>query len=63
MRITLADLLAPWVTFSIIWSVGATCDYESRLIFSNWLKERMQENQHKPYYPVEGLVYDYKYVH
>lgn len=57
-----AGLLVPWTVFSLTWSVGSTCDYESRVIFSNWLRTKMEENQHKPPFPKEGLVYDYKYV-
>ncbi|XP_050357868.1 dynein axonemal heavy chain 1-like [Nymphalis io] len=52
--------LAPcWVIWSVIWSVGATCDHNGRTIFSNFLRELMQENGTKPLFPKEGRVYDY----
>ncbi|XP_069681263.1 dynein axonemal heavy chain 1-like [Periplaneta americana] len=53
-------LLVPWVVFSMVWSVGATCDLKSRVLFSEWLRQKMREAEHVPPFPDEGLVYDYK---
>ncbi|GLV39945.1 Dynein heavy chain at 36C [Carabus blaptoides fortunei] len=41
-------LLVPWTVFSLTWSIGSTCDYESRVNFSNWLRATMEENKHNP---------------
>lgn len=35
------ELIEPWFIFSLIWSVGATGDYTSRLTFSQWLRVKM----------------------
>ncbi|XP_044254832.1 dynein axonemal heavy chain 1-like isoform X2 [Tribolium madens] len=53
-------LLAPWVIFSMIWSVGCTCDNRSRVFFDHWLREKMSEERNEPYFPRNGLVYDYR---
>ncbi|KAL0272756.1 UNVERIFIED_CONTAM: hypothetical protein PYX00_005613 [Menopon gallinae] len=58
---TIPSLLAAWVIYSVIWSVGATCDNRSRNIFSEWLRELMETLDHKPRFPPEGLVYDYRF--
>ncbi|XP_050527307.1 dynein axonemal heavy chain 1-like [Daktulosphaira vitifoliae] len=54
------NLLPCWIVFSVIWSIGVTCDQNSRAIFSNWLRKRMINNDHPFKFPIEGLVYDYK---
>ncbi|XP_049940877.1 dynein axonemal heavy chain 1-like, partial [Schistocerca serialis cubense] len=53
-------LLVPWILFSIVWSVGATCDGASRTKFSDWLRRHIRHHGHVPAFPHEGLVYDYK---
>lgn len=55
-----AGLLVPWVVFSLVWSVGSTCDNDGRSIFSNWLRNVMIKENHEPLFPTAGLVYDYK---
>uniref|UniRef100_A0A8C4W100 Dynein axonemal heavy chain 1 n=1 Tax=Gopherus evgoodei TaxID=1825980 RepID=A0A8C4W100_9SAUR len=37
----LGELIEPWFMFSLIWSVGATGDAQSRVAFSLWLREKM----------------------
>lgn len=56
------QLLPCWIVFAITWSVGATCDHNSRIIFSEWLKSQMVLNSHQNKFPPEGLIYDYRYV-
>lgn len=46
--------------FSTIWSVGCTCDNRSRGRFDRWLRDKMEEEEHEPYFPQAGLVYDYR---
>ena len=53
-------LMVPWVVFSVIWSIGCTCDNDGRLVFSAWLRQQMAEYDHEPQFPDEGLVYDYR---
>lgn len=55
-----AGLLAPWVIFSVTWTIGCTCDNNGRVIFDKWIKDRMILYNHKPAFPKEGLIYDYR---
>ncbi|XP_045539469.1 dynein axonemal heavy chain 1 [Papilio machaon] len=58
--LALMPKLAPcWVVWSVIWSVGATCDHTSRAIFSDFMRDLMREAEMKPQFPKEGRVYDY----
>ncbi|KYN02640.1 Dynein heavy chain 1, axonemal [Cyphomyrmex costatus] len=57
---TIPDLLSPWAAFATVWGLGATCDYKSRRIFSDWMKRVQKEAQHKLSFPEEGLVFDYR---
>lgn len=55
--------LAPcWVVWSVIWSVGATCDHSGRARFSDFMRKLMEEEGTKPPFPPEGSVYDYTLV-
>ncbi|XP_035980517.1 dynein heavy chain 1, axonemal isoform X4 [Fundulus heteroclitus] len=56
----LTDLIEPWFFFSLVWSVGATGDADSRQRFSAWLRSKMAEEQVQLPFPEDGLVYDYK---
>ncbi|KAL3881803.1 hypothetical protein ACJMK2_028195, partial [Sinanodonta woodiana] len=53
------ELIEPWFFFSIIWSIGATCDHNGQVVFSTWVREQMKENKVKLQFPEAGLVYDY----
>ncbi|XP_046394196.1 dynein axonemal heavy chain 1-like [Ischnura elegans] len=54
------QLITPWFIFSLIWSVGATCDRDGRYIFSDWVRKTMEEYDDGPQFPLDGMVYDYK---
>lgn len=41
----LGELIEPWFIFSLIWSVGATGDAQSRVAFNLWLREKMADEQ------------------
>ena len=56
------ELLEPWSAFALTWSVGATCDHDSRRLFSEWLRERQLRAGHRLPFPADGLVYDYRYI-
>ncbi|XP_006892348.1 PREDICTED: dynein heavy chain 12, axonemal [Elephantulus edwardii] len=58
--------------FSLIWSVGASCDTDGRIVFDNFLREiLMGKNETNPvpkslgkwecHFDEKGLVYDYMY--
>ncbi len=55
----LPELLENWFLFSLIWSVGATCDNDGRLKFSTWLRAQIQAEKLKLPFPGDGIVYDY----
>nr|XP_012230662.1 PREDICTED: dynein heavy chain 1, axonemal-like [Linepithema humile] len=57
---TIQDLLSPWAAFATVWGLGAVCNYESRCIFSDWLRKVQKDAQHKIPFPKDGLVFDYR---
>uniref|UniRef100_A0A1Y1N5M7 Dynein heavy chain 1, axonemal n=2 Tax=Photinus pyralis TaxID=7054 RepID=A0A1Y1N5M7_PHOPY len=54
------DLIVPWFVWCLTWTIGATCDNYGRMAFNNWLRNLMDEHDHGPKFPSEGLVYDYR---
>lgn len=40
-------LIEPWFLFSLVWSVGATCDGDSREKFDQFLRKKMDEEKVK----------------
>nr|XP_012140860.1 PREDICTED: dynein heavy chain 1, axonemal [Megachile rotundata] len=54
------DLLSPWAAFATVWSIGASSDYNSRRMFSEWIREAQRNHQHSLPFPEDGLVYDYR---
>ena len=52
-------LIEPWFMFAVVWSIGATCDSPSRKKFSDFLREKCQQEKVAMQFPQEGLVYDY----
>lgn len=59
MRI--GDTVESWFLFSLIWTIGATGDYNSRLLFDDFLRKKMNDHLPKLPIPDEGLVYDYRF--
>ncbi|KAJ3395883.1 Dynein heavy chain 1, axonemal [Lobulomyces angularis] len=55
------QILEPTFLFSLIWSVGATSDNESRIKFDNFLRETMIMQKVSTEFPPENLVYDYSF--
>ncbi len=55
----LPELLEPWFLFSLIWSVGASCDNDGRKKFSEWMRTQIAAEKLPMPFPKEGLVYDY----
>ena len=35
--------MEPWFIFSLVWTLGATCDNDGRKRFDKWLRETMKE--------------------
>ncbi|XP_036594745.1 dynein heavy chain 1, axonemal [Trichosurus vulpecula] len=58
--IRIPELVEPWFIFSLIWSVGATGDANSRKTFSAWLKTKMKMEEVGLLFPEDGLVFDYR---
>uniref|UniRef100_A0A8D2DP18 Dynein axonemal heavy chain 1 n=1 Tax=Sciurus vulgaris TaxID=55149 RepID=A0A8D2DP18_SCIVU len=54
------ELIEPWFIFSLVWTVGATGDSDSRNSFSHWLRIKMAIEKLTLLFPEEGLVYDYR---
>ncbi|XP_053995639.1 dynein axonemal heavy chain 1-like [Hylaeus anthracinus] len=54
------DLLSPWAAFAAVWSVGASSDYNSRRMFSEWIRNVQNIHQHDLPFPEHGLVFDYR---
>ncbi len=40
----IAELIEPWFCFSLVWTLGGTCDGDGRRKFDKWLREKMKEN-------------------
>ncbi|XP_025602682.2 dynein axonemal heavy chain 1-like [Athalia rosae] len=53
-------LITPWVAFSVVWSLGATCDYNGRRVFDTWIRKMQKDARHDMQFPTQGLVYDYR---
>ena len=56
----LVKLIEPFFLFSLVWSIGATCDGPSRQKFSVYLREKCKTENISMPFPEDGLVYDYK---
>jgi dynein heavy chain len=48
--------------FALIWSIGATTDSDGREKFSNWLKNKITENQIMADFTDSDQVYNYEYI-
>lgn len=55
---TLPSLIEPWFFFSLVWSIGVTCD--NRSTFDTWLRDAMAQNMVSMPFPENGTVYDYR---
>ncbi|KZC03876.1 Dynein heavy chain 1, axonemal [Dufourea novaeangliae] len=54
------DLLSPWTAFAAVWSLGASSDYNSRRMFSEWIRNVQKTRRHATPFPEDGLVFDYR---
>ncbi|XP_058804505.1 dynein axonemal heavy chain 1-like [Phymastichus coffea] len=53
-------IIEAWSLFALVWSVGATCDCDSRYLFDQWLRQLQSQVALDLHFPADGLVYDYK---
>ncbi|KAI6649612.1 Dynein heavy chain 1, axonemal [Oopsacas minuta] len=56
----LGDLIESWFIFSLIWTIGATCDRIGRVLFDKYVRRIMKGEEFMLIFPPEGLVYDYR---
>jgi dynein heavy chain len=56
----LGNVVDPWFMFALVWSVGASCDGQSRKKFDRYLRDKIAEDKVSLPFPSEGLVYDYR---
>ena len=52
----LEQLIEPWFIFALIWSVGATCDGDGRHKFSQFLRQKMNEENVCLYFTVLSVL-------
>eukprot|EP00163_Fabomonas_tropica_P009440 TRINITY_DN1923_c0_g2_i1.p1 TRINITY_DN1923_c0_g2~~TRINITY_DN1923_c0_g2_i1.p1 ORF type:complete len:2559 (-),score=897.69 TRINITY_DN1923_c0_g2_i1:297-7319(-) len=57
----LESLMEPLFLFSLVWSVGATCDSEGQVKFDKFLREEIARHGCATEFPEQGTVYDYLY--
>lgn len=59
----LPQVIVPFVMFSVVWSVGATGDNESRRAFDAFLRGHIAQigSEIDPPFPEEGQVYDFMF--
>jgi dynein heavy chain len=55
----LGELIEPWFIFSLIWSVGGSCNNDGREKFNEWLRAKIEKVKLDMPLPKQGLVYDY----
>ncbi|XP_064629143.1 dynein axonemal heavy chain 1-like isoform X2 [Lineus longissimus] len=56
----IVELIDAWFIFSLVWTVGATCDNDGRKKFSDFVRKKCKEAKLDLPFPDEGLVYDYR---
>ena len=39
----LGELIEPWFIFSMVWTIGATCDNDGRVKFDKWFREKCND--------------------
>ena len=49
--------------YAFVWSIGATCDTDSRTIFDNWLRTYMQTNGNDAFIEFTSLQISFLHIH
>lgn len=47
--------------FTLIWSIGCTGDYDSRIRFNHYIREKIEELTPSVVFPEDGNVYEFEY--
>lgn len=56
----LESALEPLFIFAVTWSIGATCDYDGRIKFDKYLRDKYEQNKKGMLIlPENDLLYDY----
>ena len=55
----LSKVIEPLFIFSLIWSIGATCNLEGRKVFDIWIRDKMKGLASSAIIPAQSTVYDY----
>ena len=48
--------------FALIWSIGATTDYEGREKFSEFVRNKITQKEVKVKFPDTDQIYNYEYI-
>ena len=56
----ISELIEPWFIFSFLWTIGATCENESRKRLDGWMRKEISAAGMTLPFPESGLVYDYR---
>jgi dynein heavy chain len=59
--VELGNVLEAFFLFSLVWSLGATCDADGRRRFDTWLRGKLSNWQQQIPIPSHGLVFDYRF--
>ncbi|VEL06990.1 unnamed protein product [Protopolystoma xenopodis] len=59
--VKIGEAIESWFLFTLIWSVGATCNNEGRRKFDMYLRAKLKKMKVYRPFPEEGLVYDYRF--
>lgn len=57
----LESVIESLFVFTLIWSIGCTGDYDGRVKFDSYLKDKIKEISPSVNFPSEGTIYEYEF--